>query len=258
MDISQTWSSLRQLAHIQRAQSVLLHRFYDQNILQQETLACSISFLLADKLQGAILSADKLQDLFRSLLENEPDILRSISEDLQAFVQRDSACQDLCHAYCFYKGFHALCAYRMMHSLWKQGRILLALQLQQRCSTVLDVDIHPAARLGSGIMFDHATGIVIGETAVVGNRVSIMQGVTLGGTGKEKGDRHPKINDEVLISVGATVLGNIIIGKGAQIVAGSVALKTVPAHTTAAGVPAQVIGKTASAHPALEMNHKIQ
>ena len=153
--------------------------------------------------------------------------------------------------------FHALQAQRVSHWLWQHGRESLALFFQNRMSTKFGVDIHPAASMGSGIMLDHATGLVVGETAVVGNRVSILQSVTLGGTGKEDGDRHPKIGDGVLISAGAKILGNIHVGEGAKVGAGSVVLQDVPAHTTVAGVPAKVVGKPTTNSPALDMDHAI-
>lgn len=154
----------------------------------------------------------------------------------------------------YYKGFHALQAYRVTHWLWGQGRKTLALFLQNRISEVMGVDIHPAARIGCGVMLDHATGFVVGETAVIGDNVSILQGVTLGGTGKECGDRHPKIGNGVLIGANATVLGNITVGEGAKIGAGSVVLAPVPAHATVAGVPAKVVGNTGHDAPALSMD----
>ncbi|NND69077.1 MAG: serine O-acetyltransferase, partial [Halioglobus sp.] len=155
----------------------------------------------------------------------------------------------------YFKGFHALQTHRVAHCLWQNGRESLALFFQNRMSAEFGVDIHPAAQLGSGILLDHATGVVIGETAVVGNNVSILQSVTLGGTGKDEGDRHPKIGDGVLISAGAKILGNIRVGEGAKIGAGSVVLEDVPPHTTVAGVPAKIVGRPASDSPALDMDH---
>ena len=175
-----------------------------------------------------------------------------------AVSERDSACCSLVTPLLYFKGFHALQAYRVAHWLWQQGRNSLALFLQNRISAVFAVDIHPAARIGKGIMFDHATGIVIGETAVVEDMVSIMQSVTLGGTGKEAGDRHPKVRKGVLIGAGAKILGNITVGECAKVGAGSVVLKDVPARATVAGVPAQIICETACNQPAREMDHLIR
>lgn len=177
--------------------------------------------------------------------------------DLHAVSERDSACCSQVTPLLYFKGFHALQAYRVAHWLWQQGRKSLALFLQNRISAVFAVDIHPAARIGKGIMFDHATGIVIGETAVVGDMVSIMQSVTLGGTGKEAGDRHPKVSNGVLIGAGAKILGNITVGECAKVGAGSVVLKDVPARAVVAGVPAKIIGDNLCGQPAQEMDHHI-
>ena len=173
-------------------------------------------------------------------------------------LERDSACNELHLPLLYFKGFHALQIHRVAHWLWIQNRKSLALYLQNRTSCICGADIHPAAQLGSGIMLDHATGLVIGETSVVGNDVSILQSVTLGGTGKQEGDRHPKIGNWVLISAGAKILGNITIGDGAKVGAGSVVLKDVPAHTTVAGVPAISVGKPSSQQPAAEMDHDFE
>ena len=170
-------------------------------------------------------------------------------------LERDSACHEIYIPFLYFKGFHALETQRVAHWLWHQGRESLALFFQNRMSVVYGVDIHPAAKLGRGIMLDHATGLVIGQTAVVGDNVSILQSVTLGGTGKDEGDRHPKIGNGVLISAGAKILGNIRVGEGAKVGAGSVVLDEVPPHTTVAGVPAKVVGKPTTQQPALEMDH---
>jgi serine O-acetyltransferase len=188
-------------------------------------------------------------------LESDASIREAVRADLQAVEDRDSACHELYIPFLYFKGFHALQTQRVSHWLWSHGRESLALFFQNRMSTEFGVDIHPAARMGRGIMLDHATGLVIGETAVVGNNVSILQSVTLGGTGKDEKDRHPKIGDGVLISAGAKILGNICVGEGAKVGAGSVVLENVPAHTTVAGVPAKVVGRPSSDQPALEMDH---
>lgn len=251
------WLAIKSEAKDQQQQEPLLFDFFQQSILQHSSLEKMISFTLAQKIKSDVVSADDLQKTFQSILLSTPNIIRSMVADIVAIKQRDCACNHYYQALCFFKGFHALAAYRIMHALWLQNHKPLALLLQSRISAVLGVDIHPAAQIGDGVMFDHATGIVIGETAVVGNNVSIMQSVTLGGTGKESGDRHPKIRDGVLISVGAAILGNIEIGEGAQIAAGSVVLDAVLPHTLVAGVPAKVVGKPHSAQPALIMDHNI-
>lgn len=231
--------------------------FFHAHVLQHDSFAAAISHILSQRLQGEAIAAAKLEDLFLDTLARHPAVVETMALDLQAIRQRDCACQHLYQPLCFFKGFHALCAHRIMHLLWTGGHQALALLLQSRSAAVFDIDIHPAARIGRGVMLDHGTGIVIGETASVGDNVSLMQGVTLGGTGKESGDRHPKIGNGVLVSVSAIILGNIRIGDGAQIAAGSVVLDPVAPHTTVAGVPAKVVGKPHSAAPALDMDHSI-
>lgn len=256
-DVQILWNILQQEAASQQRQNPLLEKFFQSCILQHDSLISAISYVLAKKLQTDFLSSDHLYTLFHEHYQADSRLAEYLCADLDAVLLRDSACHHFYQAFCFYKGFHALATYRVMHALWQQDKTVLALQLQQRMSSVFDVDIHPATQIGCGIMLDHATGIVIGETAVVGNHVSLMQGVTLGGTGKAGGDRHPKIRDGVLISVGAIILGNIEVGEGAQVAAGSVVLKAVPAHAIVAGVPAEIVGKAASATPALAMDHRI-
>ena len=174
--------------------------------------------------------------------------------DIQAFYDRDPACTRFLEPVLYFKGFHAIQTYRLANWLWKQGRHDFALYLQSRSSSVFQTDINPAARIGKGIFLDHATGLVVGSTAVIGDNVSMLQGVTLGGTGKESGDRHPKIGDGVLIGAGAKVLGNIEIGCCSRIAAGSVVLKPVPARTTVAGVPARVVGEAGCSEPSRSMD----
>ncbi len=235
----------------------VLASFFHATILNHSTLEAALSFHLANKLHSATASALLIREVIQEALDTKPDIRAAIRADLQAVADRDSACSRISVPFLFFKGFHALQAYRVAHWLSHAGRESLALFLQNRISVEFGVDIHPAARIGSGILLDHATGIVIGETAVVGNNVSLMQSVTLGGTGKVSGDRHPKVGDGVLISAGAKVLGNISIGKGAKVGAGSVVLNDVPAHTTVAGVPAVVIGRPSCDEPALSMDHNL-
>lgn len=190
-------------------------------------------------------------------LSSDDGIVESVCKDLIAYRTRDPACNEYSIPLLYMKGFHALQAYRISHWLWRQDRKPLALFLQNRISSVFDVDIHPAARIGSGIMIDHATGVVIGETSVIGDDVSLLHAVTLGGCGSAEGARHPKIADGVLISAGAKVLGNISVGAGAKIAAGSLVLEDVAPHTTVAGVPAKTVGRPIEAQPALGMNQQI-
>lgn len=256
-DANTSWTMLVAEASAAAKAEPHLATFFRAHVLQHDSLAAAISHILSQRLQGEAIAATTLEALFLDTLARHPDTVEAIVLDLHAIRQRDCACQHLYQPLCFFKGFHALCAHRIMHLLWTGGHQPLALLLQSRSASVFDIDIHPAAHIGHGVMLDHGTGIVIGETASVGDNVSIMQGVTLGGTGKESGDRHPKIGNGVLISVSAIILGNIRIGDGAQIAAGSVVLDPVAPHTTVAGVPAKVVGKPHSAAPALDMDHSI-
>jgi len=254
---SEFWQQIRTQAQHELAREPLLDCFFRTTVLDHASLAAAVSALLARQLQNAACSENEWRTQFEAILAKHQSLLDDMQADLCAVVERDRACRDSCHALCFFKGFHALAAYRLMHIFWTENHQPLALLMQHRISVEFGVDIHPAARIGSGILFDHATGIVVGETAAIGNNVSIMQGVTLGGTGKAGGDRHPKIRDDVLISVGAIILGNIEIGEGAQVAAGSVVLEAVAPHTLVAGVPAKVVCAAHSPQPALVMDHQI-
>lgn len=244
----------------------LLSSFLYASILSHDTFERSLAFVLANRLADVTMLATELFEIFHSILKAEAKVREAAVADLVAVRERDPACITYSAALLYYKGYHALQAYRIAHTLWKRGQKVLALALQSRVSEVFAVDIHPAARVGKGVLLDHGTGVVIGETAVVGNNVSIMQNVTLGGvwcnsiqhqqrwytpqytgTGKDTGDRHPKIGDNVLISAGATILGNIRVGRGSQVAAGSLVLKPVPMSTMVAGSPAVVVGKVTCA-----------
>jgi serine O-acetyltransferase len=251
------WDSIRSQTRKQAEQEPVLASFLYATILNHDTLEAALSFHLANKLDSPALPAMLVREVIEQALAADPEISQAVRADLQAVSERDSACCSLVTPFLFFKGFHALQAYRVAHWLWKQKRNSLALFLQNRISCVFAVDIHPAARIGKGIMFDHATGIVIGETAVVEDNVSIMQSVTLGGTGKVHGDRHPKVRSGVLISAGAKILGNIEIGECAKVGAGSVVLKDVASHTTVAGVPAKEVSVNTCTQPAQEMNHSL-
>jgi serine O-acetyltransferase len=198
-----------------------------------------------------------IREFMGEAFDASPDVRVAIRADLEAVVKRDPASHGVSEPFLHYKGFHALEAYRVAHWLWQAGRHALACYLQNRISEVFAVDIHPAARIGKGILIDHATSVVIGETAVVDDDVSMLHEVTLGGTGKTTGDRHPKVRHGVLIGAGAKILGNVEIGEGSKVAAGSVVLTDVPPHTTVAGVPATVIGVPDTAEPSLEMDHGI-
>lgn len=251
------WQRIRQETERDVSCEPILASFLHATILNHSSLESALSFHLANKLDSPTAPAMLLREVMEEAFANDPAIGAAIRADLQAVLDRDSACDKLSTPLLYFKGFHALQAYRVAHWLWRNGRESLALFFQNRISMVFGVDVHPAARIGHGIMFDHATGLVIGETCVIGNNVSIMQSVTLGGTGKEHGDRHPKVGDGVLISCGAKILGNIKIGEGAKVGAGSVVLNEVPAHSTVAGVPAKIVGRPVTANPALDMNHQL-
>lgn len=256
--IDSLWESIRLQTRKQAESEPVLASFLYSTILNHDTLEAALSFHLANKLDSPALPAMLIREVVEEAMKADKTIVESVRADLKAVNERDSACCSLVTPLLYFKGFHALQAYRVAHWLWNQGRNSLALFLQNRISAVFGVDIHPAARIGKGIMFDHATGIVIGETAVIEDMVSIMQSVTLGGTGKEAGDRHPKVRKGVLIGAGAKILGNIVVGECAKIGAGSVVLKDVPARATVAGVPAQIIGETQCHQPAREMDHRIR
>lgn len=251
------WEAVRKEAAEETRKEPLLANFLYGVVLNHKTFEDALSFLLATKLESTTINAVALRDLIDEALANEPEIGAAARADIAAVLDRDPACRNYSTPLLFLKGFHAIQSYRVAHYYWMTGRESLALFLQGRISQVLAVDIHPAARIGRGILIDHATSVVIGETAVVEDNVSMLHEVTLGGTGKETGDRHPKIRKGVLIAAGAKILGNIEIGEGAKIGAGSVVLDDVPPHTTAVGVPARVVGRPKSQQPALDMDHYI-
>ena len=247
------WNRLRDEASALCQSEPVLAPLLRSTILDQSSLTDGLAYLLSERLATPLLPTSALLNLLRAELARPPLPL-SVARDLQAIADRDPASHGLINPFLNFKGFHALTAYRAAHAFWQGQRRQLALFLQGRIAAVLAVDVHPAARLGSGIFIDHGTGIVIGETAVVGDDVSMLQNVTLGGTGKECGDRHPKIGRGVLIGAGAKVLGNISVGEGAKIGAGSVVLLHVPPHTTVVGIPARETGHPKATEPALSMD----
>ncbi len=250
----QTWDKIRAEALSLVNEEPMLASFFHSTILNHDSLRSALSFQLANKLASAVMPAIVLREVIETALAAQPEILDAAATDICAVKERDPAVRYYSTPLLYLKGFHALQGYRVAHWLWQQGRHSLAVFLQNQISVVFSVDVHPAAQIGRGIMFDHATGIIIGETAVVEDDVSILQNVTLGGTGKEHGDRHPKIREGVMIGAGAKVLGNIEVGRGAKIGAGSVVLQPVPPHTTVAGVPAHEVGHPDCDKPSLDMN----
>ncbi len=228
--------------------------FLFANVLHHETLERAIVHRVAARLDHPDLGADAIAHAYAGVLQADPAIAEAFRADLLAVFDRDPACKRLIEPLLYFKGFHALQTHRLAHALYKQGRRDFAFYLQSRSSVVFQVDINPAAKFGKGIFLDHATGLVVGETAEVGDDVSILHGVTLGGTGKDVGDRHPKIRNGVLLAAGAKVLGNIEVGHCARVAAGSVVLSPVPHNTTVAGVPARVVGTAGCAEPGRTMD----
>ncbi|MDG6897202.1 serine O-acetyltransferase [Actinobacillus delphinicola] len=251
---AEVWQILREETQIQVEAEPVLASFLYSTILKHPHLGAALSYILANKLANPIMPAIALREIIEEAYRAEPQIIESAAYDIKAVRMRDPAVELWSTPLLYLKGYQALQSFRITHYLWKQGRKALAIYLQNQISVAFDVDIHPAARIGCGIMFDHATGIVVGETSIIENDVSILQGVTLGGTGKECGDRHPKIREGVMIGAGAKILGNIEIGRYAKIGANSVVLKPVAPYTTVAGVPAREIGKNPQEKPAFEMN----
>jgi serine O-acetyltransferase len=248
------WSQVRREAEEVSAAEPALAGFIYATVLDHTRLEDAICHRLARRLQHSALDSGLLHKTFNEALAAEPSLGDAFRADLMAVAKRDPATARLIEPLLYFKGFHALETYRIGHWLWKAGRKDFALYLQSLVSRFLQVDIHPAAAIGRGVMFDHATGIVIGETAVIGDNCSMLHGVTLGGTGNERGDRHPKIGRGVMIGAGAKILGNIKVGDCARVAAGSVVLNDVPPRRTVAGVPAREIGFAGCEEPALAMD----
>ena len=235
----------------------LLTSFVHSCVLSHDSLEEAIAHRIAQRLDHADYPAELLVQDFRAMLRDITQWATIVRVDMQAVYERDPACSRYIEPVLYFKGFHAIQTHRLAHWLFHQGRKDTALYLQSRSSAVFQVDIHPAVQLGQGIFFDHATGIVVGMTATIDDDVSILQGVTLGGTGKEIGDRHPKIKRGVLIGAGAEILGNIEIGACSKVAAGSVVLIAVPPGVTVAGVPAKIVGTAGCADPARSMDQMI-
>lgn len=250
------WTAIRHEAQIEEQRGSCMCRFLNRYILAPSSLEDSLATLLSSKLAAREVCEERMSSLILHVFHASPEIQRAIRQDLRAVVDRDPVAGGFLSPFAFFKGFQALQAYRVIHWYWMNGERFFALYLQNRISEVFGVDIHPAARIGSGILMDHATSVVIGETAVVDDNVSILHEVTLGGTGKQSGDRHPKVRQGVLIGAGAKVLGNVVIGEGAKIGAGSVVLDSVPSHSTVAGVPARIVSRNDANMPAIDMDQQ--
>jgi serine O-acetyltransferase len=251
------WAALRQEAEHVAATEPSLASLVNATILAHADLTSALSYQLARKLGDQELRAMSLREVCEDAYASAPALIDAAQADLRAVFERDPACKGYLQPFLFFKGFQAIQTHRVAHWLWGQGRETLAFHLQSRVAELFQIDIHPAAKIGSGLFVDHGTGIVIGETATVGDDVSMLHAVTLGGTGARGGDRHPKIGNGVLLGAGAKVLGNIIIGDYAKIASGSVVLKPVPAHCTAAGVPARIVNCPTCPEPARSMDHTL-
>ncbi|HNI36813.1 MAG TPA: serine O-acetyltransferase [Pseudomonadales bacterium] len=258
MESDVLWQTLRSEAQTIAASEPVLASYVHSVVLRHHNLLEVMSFHLARLLDSTAAPALLLREVCAEAFHEEPAIIRQVSRDMVACYERDAACDHYLMPLLYFKGFHALQSYRVAHWLWQQGRRMLALHIQSRMSEVFAVDIHPAAVIGSGILMDHATGVVIGETAVIEDDVSMLHEVTLGGSGRMRGcRRHPLIRRGVLLATGAKILGPVEIGEGAKIGGGSVVLTDIPPHSTAAGVPAKIVGKPAEAQPALDMDQKL-
>jgi serine O-acetyltransferase len=248
------WTRLRQEAEDAFAREGALAPLFVNSILNHSTFEDAVAHRIATRLGNETVPAYLIRDLFNQAVAADSGIAEAFAADILAVVERDPACERLIEPLLYFKGFHAIQTHRLAHWLWLNDRRDFALYLQSRSSEIFQTDINPAARFGKGIFLDHATGLVVGETAVVDDNVSILQNVTLGGTGKETGDRHPKVRRGVMIGAGAKILGNIEIGSCSLIAAGSVVLRPVPPNTTMAGVPARAVGTAGCAEPSKNMN----
>ncbi|MFT6088912.1 MAG: serine O-acetyltransferase [Akkermansiaceae bacterium] len=235
----------------------LIGGFVHACILHHKSIEKALSYRIAAKLASNEMSMMVVREMVEEAYNNDASLIKAARADLVAIYERDPACHRLLQPILYFKGYQAVQAYRVGHYLWTKGQYDLAYFVQMRVSEIFGVDIHPAAKIGKGIMIDHAHSVVIGETAVVGDNVSMLHSVTLGGTGKEEQDRHPKIGDGVLIGAGAKVLGNITVGHCSRIAAGSVVLESVPPCKTVAGIPARVVGEAGCEQPSVLMDHML-
>lgn len=255
--VDPVWSEMLEDARDIARREPSLSGFIFSTVLNHESFEQALAFRLAQRLGHEDVSADLIRQAFDDALALDPDFGAAARADVMATRERDPSFDRMIDPLLYFKGFQAIQTHRFAHALFKAGRKDFAHYLQSRSSQVFQVDINPAVHVGRGIFMDHGTGVVIGETAEIGDQVSILQGVTLGGNGKESGDRHPKVRDGVLLGAGAKVLGNIEIGECARVGAGSVVLKDVPAKKTVAGVPAKVVGEAGCSQPARSMNHMV-
>lgn len=248
------WERLREEANAMVASEPALSSFVYETVLNHDQLEEAVVHRIADRLGHVVVSASLIRQTYLEALADEPQLGEAFRADMAAVYDRDPACTRFLEPVLYFKGFHAIQTHRLANWLWRKGREDFALYLQSRSSEVFQVDVHPRVPMGRGMFIDHATGVVIGGTAVIEDNVSILQNVTLGGTGKVSGDRHPKIRHGVLIGAGAKVLGNIEVGHCSKVASGSVVLKDVPPNSTVAGVPAKVVGEAGCAEPSVSMD----
>jgi serine O-acetyltransferase len=253
-EVAAVWAALRAEANTASDNDGAVTRAMCAAVLAHSSFGQALAYRLAVKLSNHDIEFAELFTIIDEVILDAHDLPEAAARDLTAVRDRDPSNSEILTPFLYFKGFLALQGYRVAHRLWRQGRVHLARHLQSRMSEIFGVDIHPAARLGRGIMLDHGSGLVIGETAVVEDDVSILQNVTLGGTGKDAGDRHPKIRRGVLIGAGATILGNVEIGEGAKVGAGSVVLTAVEPYTSVVGVPARPVGRQHTSLPGVTMN----
>jgi serine O-acetyltransferase len=249
------WLRLRQEAKEALAATPMLAPLFVESILNRRTFEAAIFHRVASRLKNDVVGIGVIVDAFYRAAEAEPGLIGALRADIAAVVERDPATERFIEPFLYFKGFHALQTHRLAHWLWTSGERDFALYLQSRSSDVFQTDIHPAAHVGKGVFIDHATGLVVGETAVIEDDVTLLQDVTLGGTGKNAGDRHPKIRKGVIIGAGAKILGNVEIGANARIAAGAVVLTSVPANATVAGVPAKILKVAEAAEVAKEFEY---
>jgi len=255
--VDPVWDRITQEAQAAVTEEPLMGGFIHACILHHNSVERALSYRIAAKLSSNEMSMMVVREIVEQSYAECPELVEAARADLAAVFERDPACHRLVQPILYFKGYQAMQAYRVAHYLWTQDKADLAYFFQMRASEIFGIDIHPAARIGKGIMIDHAHSIVIGETAVVGDNVSMLHSVTLGGTGKEEEDRHPKIGNGVLIGAGAKVLGNITVGDCSRIAAGSVVLEDVPTCKTVAGIPARIVGEAGCDQPSISMNHML-
>jgi serine O-acetyltransferase len=248
------WARLRREAEEALERAPILASLFLESIINQHSFEAAVIHRVASRLRNDVVTLPLIVQAFNRALEADPEIASALRTDIIAVYEFDPACERFIEPFLYFKGFHAIQAHRLTHWLWRNGERDFCEYLQSRSSEVFQTDIHPAARFGKGILLDHATGLVVGETAVVGDDVMIQQDVTLGGTGKESGDRHPKIGSGVIIGAGAKILGAIVVEDNARVAAGAVVLHGVPSRATVAGVPARVIRVGAPDQPARPMD----